>query len=84
MDSNIPTYYPGDVTMLRIRFHHGADIVDVWPNFERQEQVTSLVFAVLLLTLAVPAWGQDQYDCASFGSQTSSERVPWWYRIIGG
>ena len=42
MDSNIPTYYPGDVIMLRIRFHHEADIVDVWANFVREEQVTSL------------------------------------------
>ncbi len=42
MDRNIPTYYPGDVIMLRIRFHHQADVVDVWANFERQEAVTTL------------------------------------------
>ena len=39
---------------------------------------------VLTLIFSAPAFAQDQYDCASFGSQMSSERVPWWYRIIGG
>jgi ribosomal protein S18 acetylase RimI-like enzyme len=42
VDRNIPTYYPGDVIMLRIRFQHQADLVDVWANFVRQEAVTSL------------------------------------------
>ncbi|MDP9381867.1 MAG: hypothetical protein M3Q29_17310 [Chloroflexota bacterium] len=51
MDRNIPTYYPGDVIVLRLRFHHEADLVDVWANFERQEEVTSLAHFQFTATL---------------------------------
>jgi hypothetical protein len=51
MDRNIPTYYPGDVIMLRLRFHHEADLVDVWANFEKLEEVTSLAHFQFTATL---------------------------------
>lgn len=41
----ITTYYPGDVIMLRLRFQHEVDLVDVWASFVRAEEVTSITDA---------------------------------------
>lgn len=42
MDRYIPTYYPGDTIKLRLRFHHEVNLADVWANFEKEEEVTTL------------------------------------------
>ncbi len=43
MYKNIPTYFPGDTIKLRLKFQHEANLVDVWANFEKQEEVTTLM-----------------------------------------
>lgn len=42
MYRNIPTYFPGDTFKLRLRFHHEMNLDDVWANFEKEEEVTTL------------------------------------------
>ena len=42
MYSNIPTYFPGDTIKLKLRFHHEANLADVWANFEKEEEVPAL------------------------------------------
>jgi hypothetical protein len=42
MYSDIPTYYPGDLIKLRLRLQHEVNLVAVWANFEKQEEVTAL------------------------------------------
>jgi hypothetical protein len=42
VDTRIPTYFPSDVMKLRLRFHHDANLVDVWANLEKEEEVATL------------------------------------------
>jgi hypothetical protein len=51
VDKRIPTYFPGDVMKLRLRFHHDANLVDVWANFEKEEEVATLAHFRFTATL---------------------------------
>jgi hypothetical protein len=51
VDTRIPTYFPGDVMKLRLRFHHAANLVDVWANFEKEVEVATLAYFRFTATL---------------------------------
>jgi hypothetical protein len=53
--NEIPTYFPGDIIRLRFRFHHVVDVDDVWANFEKREEVTTLKSFRFTVKLQNPA-----------------------------
>ncbi len=42
MYRDIPTYYPGDTIRLRLRLQHEVNLVAVWANFEKEEEVAAI------------------------------------------
>lgn len=72
MYRDIPTYFPGDTIKLRLKFHHEVHLVDVWANFEKQEEVSTLAHFRFTARLRSPG---DLRQLDRVGAQMISEAV---------
>ena len=72
MDKDIPTYFPGDKIKLRLKFHHEVHLLDMWANFEKQEEVTTLASFRFTAKLRSP---EDLRQLDRTGARMISEAV---------
>jgi hypothetical protein len=69
---DIPTYFPGDTIKLRLKFQHEVHLTDMWANFEKQEEVSTLAHFRFTARLRSPS-NLRQLD--RVGAQMISESV---------
>jgi hypothetical protein len=69
---DIPTYFPGDTIKLRLKFQHEVQLIDMWANFEKQEEVSTLAHFRFTAKLRSPS-NLRQLD--RVGAQMISETI---------
>jgi hypothetical protein len=72
MHRDIPTYFPGDTFIFRLRFHHDVYLADIWANFEKEEEVSTLAHYRFTARLRSPG---DLRHLDRVGAHMNSEAV---------